>query len=239
MELKCRLCADPSDLCRSHILPEFLYRPLYDDKHRFSVVTKGTHGIQYKQRGLTERLLCRKCEQFFGRNERYASEVMTGRLGHSFEKRVRYIEIDGIDYQRFKLFQLSILWRASVSSLEFFRLVSLGSREATLRQMLLQNDPGAPEQFGCVVIFARDGGEDISDTLFNPEPVRWGGRRMYKFFFAGSAWLFHCDKQPAALHLRKFFLQRDGRLLGYTGDLVESLFHDAAATRFARKSGYA
>ena len=239
MESICRLCTFPAELCRSHILPEFLYRPLYDDKHRFSVVTKGAEGHHYKQRGLTEHLLCRKCEQHLGQNEKYASEVMTGRLGHRYRRHGNYIEMSGIDYQRFKLFQLSILWRASVSSLEFCRLVSLGSRGEQLRTMLLEDEPGTPEDFGCVVIFTHDGGEDISDTFFNPEPLRWASRRMYKFAFAASAWLFHCDKQPAASNLRKFFLQRGGTLIGYTGDLAESPNVWHLAKRIVRKAGYA
>lgn len=78
MELVCRLCKKPAQLCHSHILPEFLYRPLYDDKHRFSVLTKNVEGYQYLQRGLTERMLCAKCERQLSAHERYAADVMNG-----------------------------------------------------------------------------------------------------------------------------------------------------------------
>ncbi len=163
---------------------------------------------------------------------------MSGRLGHRYQKHDGRITISGIDYALFKLFQLSILWRASVSSLDFFRLVSLGPREELLRKMLLVGEPGGPEEFGCMVIFAHERGEDISDTFFNPEPLRWAGRRMYKFFFAGSAWLFHCDQQPAATYVRKFFLQKDGSLIGLFGDLAYARKYGAVAKRLARRAGY-
>jgi hypothetical protein len=236
MDSLCRLCRLPGELCRSHILPEFLYRPLYDEKHRFFVLTAGVDGQRQMQRGLTEKLLCDRCEQQLGRYETYAAAVMSGRLQHRYRSVGSRITISNIDYARFKLFQLSILWRASVSSLEFFRLVALGPHEERLRNMLLLDEPGTPHAFGCVVIFASERGEDISDTFFNPEPLRWCGRRMVKFFFAGSAWLFYCDRRPAPVYLQQFFLQQDGVLTGLTGDLAEARAYGAQAKRIARRA---
>jgi hypothetical protein len=164
---------------------------------------------------------------------------MSGRLGRRFQQRGSRITIEGIDYARFKLFQLSILWRASVSTLEFFRLVSLGPHEERLRQMLSACDPGSPEEFGCVVVFAHDRGHDLSDTFFNPEPMRWAGRRMYKFFFAGAVWLYHCDRQPPAPHLQELFLRPEGALTGLFGDLANGQIYGRSAERLARRAGYA
>ena len=238
MTTVCRLCRTEGEICRSHILPEFLYRPLYDEKHRFSILVAGAEGKRYGQRGLTERILCHACEQRLCKYERYAAAVMSGRLGHRFQQRGNRLTCEGIDYPRFKLFQLSILWRASVSTLDFFRLVSLGPREEGLRQMLLTGDPGAPEEFGCIVVFAHDDGHDLSDTLFNPEPMRWAGRRMYKFFFAGAMWLYHCDGQPPASHLRKFFLGPEGTLTAPFGDMAYAQAYGRLAKRLARRAGY-
>jgi hypothetical protein len=54
-----------------------------------------------------------------------------------------FTEINGLDYAMFKLFHLSVLWRAGVSTREEFRNVKLGSHEDVIRQMLLRDDPGA------------------------------------------------------------------------------------------------
>lgn len=238
MGMVCRLCGTSEELCRSHILPEFLYRPLYDEKHRFSILTAGVEGKRYRQRGLTEPLLCHACERHLCQYEKYAAEVMSGRLGHRFQQRGSRITINGIDYARFKLFQLSILWRASASTLEFFRLVSLGPHETPLRQMLLTGDPGIPDKFGCVVIFTHDLGHDMSDTIFNPEPMRWAGRRMHKFFFAGAVWLYHCDQRPPMHHLQKFFLRPEGTLTALFGDFADGRVYGPLAKRLARRAGY-
>ena len=237
--MSCRLCANSNELCRSHIIPEFLYQPLYDEKHRFSIVTKGTERTRYAQLGLSEKLLCRNCEQRFGGNEKYAAGVISGKFGHRAEVCGNYMIINNIDYTRFKLFQLSILWRASVSTIEFFKLVSLGPREEKLRRMLLSDDPGDPDTFGCSVTFMHDRGEDMYDTFFNPEPMRWAGRRMHKLYFAGAAWVYHCDQRPPVPHLQKLFLQRNGRLICLFGEWTEARLLGPRAKALAKREGYA
>lgn len=232
---RCRLCGSALPLCLSHIVPEFLYQPLYDGRHRFHVVERDRQGSAFKQKGLRERLLCQQCEQRFSVYEKYAAEAMTGRLGHRYRLSNGRIVIGNIEYARFKLFQLSVLWRGSVSSLEFFKLVHLGPLETRLRAMLLEENPGEPHEFGCAVVFARDGGEDVSDTMFNPEPLRWCGRRMVKFFFAGSAWLFHCDRRIAPDYLQRLFLQTDGTLCGLAADLTDAAPYGPSIRRIARR----
>ncbi len=175
------------------------------------------------------------CEQRFGKNEKYASEVMGGRLGHRFRKVGSRIVIGNIDYTRFKLFQMSILWRGAVSSLDFFRFVSIGPHEERLRKMLLEGEPGRSDEYGCAVIFTTERGESIIDTFFNPEPLRWCGHRMLKFFFAGSAWIFHCDKRRAPAYLQNIFLQLDGTMTGLTGDLAEAKLLWPLAKRVAKR----
>lgn len=238
MEALCRLCNTRSELLRSHVIPEFLFRPLYDYKHRYSILSTGVEAQRFAQRGLSEKLLCFVWEQRLSQYEKYAAEVMTGRLCHRFLRQGSRLAIKGLDYHKFKLFLMSVLWRASVSKLEFFRLVSLGSREQILRELLLVDNPGLPEEFGCVVVFAHDGGEDITDTMFNPEPMRWAGRRMHTFFFGGASWLFHCDQRQPPVHLQKFFLQTNGTLLAMHGDFSEAQSQLRAAKYIARRAGF-
>ena len=238
MESLCALCNKRSELLRSHVIPEFLFRPLYDEKHRYSVLSVEIETQRFAQRGLTERLLCWECEQRLSRYEKYAAEFMTGRLGHRFVRQGSKLAIKGLDYHKFKLFLMSVLWRASVSRLAFFRLVSLGPREQLLRQFLLADDPGMPDEFGCVVVHVHDGGQVLADTMFNPEPMRWAGHRMCKFFFGGASWLFQCDQQRPPAHLQKFFLQTDGTLLTMHGDFAESQSQLRTAKHYARRAGF-
>ena len=211
---------------------------MYDEKHRFFELHKDRAWRDRPvQRGYTEPLLCIECEQLFAGFERYAAGVMNGRSSASFVQSPGYVRVSGLDYERFKLFLLSVLWRASVATHEFFKLVSLGPRERILKTMLLEGRPGRCEEYGCMVVFSSLEGEDISDTMFNPEPYRWAGRRMIKFFFAGASWCFYCDSQSPPRHLRRLFLQEDGTLRGLSMDLQDARDVSGAARAFAKELG--
>src|SRR5215216_6011899 len=152
----CRLCRSEGEELRfSHILPEFLYKPLRDEKHRYI-------GFKYAQetgakrvllqKGIREYLLCGNCEQVLAKYERYAADVLRAIPDMSREPAGRVVQITGIDYAGFKVFQLSLLWRAGVSRQASFHEVNLGPHEDVLRRMILGGDPGTPMAYGCVLM---------------------------------------------------------------------------------------
>ena len=148
----CALCHRRQKLRDSHIIPEFLYTSLYDDKHRFhemSVIPEQNNSLH--QKGVREPLLCAECEGLFSEWERYASLVLKGGVELSYRREGSLIYIGGLDYAKFRLFQLSVLWRAGVSSLPFFDAVGLGKHAEILRQLLLRGDPGRPFRYGCLM----------------------------------------------------------------------------------------
>lgn len=235
----CRLCGTHKPLRNSHIIPEFIYQPMYDEKHRFFELHKRRAlGAKRFQKGLRERILCDDCEHLLSRWEKYAAHVMSGKSSVTLRPSHERVWISGIDYTQFKLFLLSILWRASVTSQEFFKLVSLGYHENIIKNMLLEERPGRPEEYGCILIFNRLQGEDITDTMFNPEPLRWMGRRFSKLYFAGACWCFYCDSQFPTKHLRRLFLQEDGTLMALKMDMQDAQDLAGTARAIARKRGF-
>jgi len=70
----CRLCLKPSILRNSHILPEFLYSEVYDEKHRGIAVSQERDTVFQKE--LREYLLCQSCETKLSRYEKYAKETI-------------------------------------------------------------------------------------------------------------------------------------------------------------------
>jgi len=69
--MKCKLCQSSTDLMSSHIIPEFVYRPSYDNIHRAIHLKANPQKRNYLQKGLREQLLCKSCEQRFSRYESY------------------------------------------------------------------------------------------------------------------------------------------------------------------------
>ena len=200
--LKCALCLYEVRLQRSHIIPEFLYKRMYDDKHRFHILSAVKElDDKMAQKGFRENLLCEKCETKLSRWEDYACKAIYGGKELTIEKIGRVIEVRDVDYAKMKLFQLSILWRAGVSKLEFFKRVDLGIHEERLRQMLLLEQPGQDYEYGCLVFGLTDyEGNTASELIVQPNPVRMGSHNGYRFVFGGFSWNYvvtsHRPKEP-------------------------------------------
>lgn len=115
----CALCHKSEKLNNLHIIPEFFYKHLYDEEHRFSAIPLSKEQREYYlQKGLRDSLFCAECETLISKYENYVSKVFYG--GTEIKvKNDNPIQLSGISYEKFKIFQLSILFRASVSNLDF------------------------------------------------------------------------------------------------------------------------
>jgi hypothetical protein len=149
----CALCKSKKPLHWSHIVPEFMYREMYDPKHRFFGLSRTKHeGVRLFQKGLREKLLCADCEALLSKYEHYAADVFFGN-GQQLLKGYRdgsQIILEGLDYHRLKLFFLSLLWRLGVTSLSEFKGAELGTRHLErLRKMIHGESPGEEMEYPC------------------------------------------------------------------------------------------
>jgi hypothetical protein len=210
----CALCRNTRQLRQSHIVPEFAYKPIYDEKHRLiSFSPLDIDAKRYEQKGLRHRLLCDDCEGYLNTNfedpfKRYW--IDQNPLGRHAEQEA--IILDDADYAQFKLFHLSVLWRASVCKLAPFSSVALGPHEEWIRQMLLAKDPGPAWTYPimCVAIVGDDG---VTQRNFfaSPLPSRLSGHRGYTFTFCGCQWLYLVSSHRL-VDVEGLTLGDDGRL---------------------------
>lgn len=148
----CRLCKQPRQLCSSHIIPEFMYRPLYDEKHRFWQLSSFPQRPNRKfQKGFRELLLCADCEQRFSRFERYARDVFFGNATSQPVQIETGLLFSRLRYKPLKLFFLSLIWRLAVTSVSQLKGISLGQYEELLRYRLVEGDAGAYWEFPALV----------------------------------------------------------------------------------------
>lgn len=195
----CQLCKNDKILIRrSHIIPNFMYEGLFNEKHfiaDFDLI--GDRGTRFQPNGYYDsNLLCEECDNvLIGRLENYAKIILFGGEGkfsdyHRIEQEVdvlgnTILHIKNIDYQRFKLFLLSVLWRASLSKQKIFRHVNLGNHEEIIRKMIYDSNPGLESEYPIgILLFTPN---DICPTKFiaNPFPVENEGNLSYIFTING------------------------------------------------------
>jgi hypothetical protein len=191
------------------------------------------HGYWERKHGLIERLLCAKCEQRFCALEDYAKKFFYGK---SNPIRLQLPPPSGdfsfypTDYKKLKLFQLSLLWRASEAKGEFFSEVKISDQHREkLRTMLLAGEPGHDFQYPCSMgrLVVNDSSVNelfveyriaIETGFFAPIVHDHESWTSFMFTMGGLTWHFCiCDHGvPEILH--NSYLKEDGRLCLSTQD---------------------
>jgi len=193
---KCRLCHNVAPLRNSHVIPELCFKPTYDPSHRALEMNLSAERKRYIQKGFREHLFCDDCEQLFGKLENYFATKWShnGKLPERVENDL--LEIHDLDYTKFKLFHHSILFRASVSTLDQFKFVRLGKNEEILRQMLIAGDARNEHDFPFItrILFHPDDKRVASDIIVEPEMSRPSGHYCYIFVFGGCCWMYYTSK---------------------------------------------
>ena len=195
----CRLCREEAVLRNSHVLSEFLYQPTYyhydpedpGKKKMLDMPSDPKRRLRWPQKGIRERLLCAGCEQRLNRmGEHYASGVLKRMDALTIPAGHRSAIISDVEYASFKLFTMMQLWRAGVAEGERWEKVRLGPQEDKLRTMLLNEDPGTPNQYACAITKVPASLGPLSRAVVPPTSVRYGGHRVYEFTARGYTWMY-------------------------------------------------
>ncbi|MBI4526362.1 MAG: hypothetical protein HY695_21390 [Deltaproteobacteria bacterium] len=205
----CKLCHKEGRLCLSHIVPEFVYAPLYDSGRKMIGFLEDREGIRSHliQKGLRETLLCSICERHINRNFEQPNLELWRKLAAYDESAntewklfttpegSKVVLVSGVDYRSFKLMLLSILWRASVSTRHEYSEVSLGRHEKPIRRMILEGDAGPRYCYPCILFKFDEPG-----VILRPIRRRINGHRVYHFILTTiHVWYFvsgHIADEP-------------------------------------------
>lgn len=190
---QCQLCEKPGVLRDSHIVPEFLYKDLYNEKrHMMGINGKGKSGWKALQKGLREKLFCDGCEQLL--NDRYEKPfVKYWRDNNPLPQTLKpgeLIEIQVPDYTSFKLFHLSIFFRAAISSLPTYRDANLNEKHVErLRELILNCDPGKHWEYMVFgnVLTHHDSFKPVA-MVSQPYPRRLDGNKALGMIYGKVAW---------------------------------------------------
>lgn len=190
--MECKLCKkELLSLEQSHIIPEWMYKPIYSEKHKFiEINSKNFKQLKPEQKGYREELLCKSCEGKLSKWEAKAKkdlEDITNKTSNFLkitELSSNFLLVENINYDYFKKFILSILWRMSISSLTQFKDIKLGFYEENLRGLLHDDKVIDTFTYPTMVHQLQLQGKHYKDIIMGVEKGRIGNSHIFQSFVA-------------------------------------------------------
>src|SRR5680860_1072410 len=189
---KCRLCLQDKKLISAHIIPEFMYSRMKDEKNVFYEMHLKLNKEKIRSRKVQtgefdKTILCEDCDnRIIGANyEKYAQNSMYGKdidlelapICKNYQNSndgAKYSICKNIDYGKMKLFLLSILWRASITNRKMFRDVDLGGKhEERLRILLYENIIPNETEYPIVMTSFMRTNHSLKNLIGQPKRVRF------------------------------------------------------------------
>jgi hypothetical protein len=207
----CPMCESFGPLCNSHIIPEFCYKGMYDDKGRaFAIDTVDIDTDKYIQSGLKEYMLCPTCEGILAKNEKvFSEEWLVQNRPREMEGRVRG-QLEGLAYANHKLFHLGVLFKSHFSTLPNFAEVCLPEIHVKRLRNILWNDCAPDSLHYPVLCIGLELGGRVEKDLVGPaHRTYYEGHWAYHFTFAGGQWIYFISSHGLQ-ELFKNRLKEDG-----------------------------
>jgi len=204
-QIKCRLCKQEKKLIDAHIIPDFMYEYIFASGGIVKTSSKFKKSRKIPTGVYDSTILCGECDNDIinRKYENYASKiykVLSRKLAKfgsiKVGKKVKragmaYTPITGLDCQRFKLFLLSILWRASISSQDFCSNVKLEEHEEIIRGMIKKEDKKKLDSFPILIYDLSTNIRCLKEATDSP---RRFAPNLYMFLIEGIVYFFFLSK---------------------------------------------
>ena len=190
--MACRLCKQDRKLIKAHAIPEAFFRVIREQDGETPLLITNAADRHPKRSpiGVYDKgILCEACEECFGPHDKYGTDCLIHKLDEYFSPIERGGETlafssDEIDQEQLKMFVLSVLWRAAVSSQEFYKSVELGPYEERLRKVLLAGKTQSSDEFAVALSrwIVSDQRRSLVTGLMNPFWERWSGVNAVRLY---------------------------------------------------------
>ena len=217
LEPLCKYCDQrPEKFAKAHVIPRSFFKLVKKEASYavFFQARKEQVRTDFHQAGIYDSgILCVACEAAFTNWDTHGYDVLSKTRGDDEALRTQEGITCGVIprnlvYQTFKMFLLSVLWRASVSSHLFFSGIDLGPHERRIRSILKTEMPLGPEQYSAMLLLPV--GQPFRDTILMPWRSRIDGVWFCRLYFPNVIALIKVDERPTPEALAPLQLRPDG-----------------------------
>jgi hypothetical protein len=177
--------------------------------------------VTNSQREYREHLLCKDCESKFNTYETYVSNVLYN-FKKFFNQEGDVVTVYNVDYKKFKLFQLSMLWRCSVTSIPVFENGKIPEKhEDIIRKMLIDENPGEEFEYSCRLFGLLLRNKLETQFMMNPGFMNVNNLLIVYHTFGGFRWHFVVDNEQTDIPESTYSLKKSNELIYKLIDMTE------------------
>jgi hypothetical protein len=184
--ITCKLTGTIGKGVKAHIVPRAFYEipPQGEGPYKLLTNIKGTFPKKLPVGIYDSAIVTKEGEKVFGPWDDYAVRILVNNISdfHEIRNKGEIIawRLPRYEYSTMKLFALSILWRAHASNHPAFSRVKLGPHEGRIRDMLLNSQPGDPEQYSVHIVRWID--EEFGPVFMDPSAKKYEGVNYYRIY---------------------------------------------------------
>lgn len=213
----CQGCGLNKVLIKAHAIPESFFVKMRSE-HGVPKLMTDVKGVYPKKAPIgvyDNQILCRECEDRFQVVDDYGQKLLLQSKSEHEELKVggnvHGFRVKDVEYEKLKLFLISVLWRASLSNHSFYSRVNLGPYQQKAKDLIWANDPGEQTDFPFVIAKFTDA--SIGKTMLDPHPERWAGVNYYRLYMCGYVIYIKVDKRTSPEMMKKVEMAPGGDLI--------------------------
>lgn len=198
--MKCQYCGENKQLIKAHIIPASFFKPLRSDNGDVTYLMTVMQGEFPKksQTGVYDKtILCRVCEDQFAQWDEYGFKTLVDgakQLKPLYDqKKLLAFILPQVDIDQLNRFLLSVLWRASVSSQDFYKQVNLGAYQDKIQSILENNTVLGNDEYSLLI--SRFDDQYFGSTMLDPRLEKWDGVNYYRIYLGG--FIAHIKIEPS------------------------------------------
>jgi hypothetical protein len=178
--MQCKFCHEERKLIEAHVIPKSFFEIDPAAPPRLASSKDGIFPKRSPAGIYDTQLVCEDCERLFSPFDDYSQRLLLAQRDAAKpisdgQQVVAHI-YESYDYHKLKLFFLSLLWRVSQSSHNFYRRIKLGPHEEIIRQALIDLNPGDSDFYAVLLAkFPRPYG------ILDPHTTRFEGVEGIRF----------------------------------------------------------
>jgi hypothetical protein len=226
--VSCRLYPEETKLVKAHIFPKWMYEDLKAGSDHLLIVSSVGDRTKKSRIGLYDpNILSDRAEKHLGQYDSYGATFFRQSLISNHADKNLELQVfknADFDYVKLKTFILSVLWRASISTMKELKAVDLGSHfEEKLRQNLLSPNSDI-EPFSIVAFRYKPSREIINkEEIFGtPYSSRNEGQKWYHLRILDWRVSVKVDRKPVHKEADSFVLKPDNDFIVFIDDFDAS-----------------